>query len=198
MDSLSADARPTSRLSWVRKTVIALTVGSAPFEASIPLRVRSRVTGSPRPHGRSSKLGPLQRLTANASEPRTRLRPPPRGRPATRAPGPKTRARGAKDQQPFDRARPHAENDARPTRQTPVRLIPQSSLASSRADRNPPVTPRARSRGHWAAPPLGGDSFPPDLSTLQKSRASAFGASECEASDSFPTRKRAARLSCLS
>jgi hypothetical protein len=53
--------KQTSRLSWVFETVIALSAGSAPFEALIPLRVRSRDLGLPRPHGRCSLCCPLQR-----------------------------------------------------------------------------------------------------------------------------------------
>jgi hypothetical protein len=67
--------------------------------------------------------------------------PPPGSRRnlATRAPSPKARARGARDQEPLDRARPRAENDARPTRQTPAPPVPRDL---SRRFRSP--SPRRR------------------------------------------------------
>ena len=71
--------KPTSRLPWVKLTVIALTASSAPFEALIPLRVRSRDAGLPRLHGRYSiPLSPSEthHLRLGTSNP---PQPPPRG-----------------------------------------------------------------------------------------------------------------------
>lgn len=52
--------RLASQLPWVDKTVIARSASSAPFEALIPLRVRSRSAGLPRPYGRCSILVPFR------------------------------------------------------------------------------------------------------------------------------------------
>ena len=148
--------KPTSRLPWVFETVIARFASSVPFEALIPLRVRSRMAGLPRPYGRCSSSCPLQRLTAFTSEPRTRRTSPPKGTTAapkgncdthSRPEGLSARREGPAAPRPGATAR---RNDVRPTRRTPARLILRLRIGANSS----PLP-----QGRWAVPPLGGDSF---------------------------------------
>jgi hypothetical protein len=153
MDALSAaSARPcdlastTSRSPWAGRTVTALTATSVLLVALIPLRVRSRVVGLPRRHGRSSLPGPLQRhlpsagqltsqqhqlpeVTFLASEPQAH--PSPQTQPKTRpegrilpTPGPKSASRGDRGASPVTASRAGTHGSALPSQISPLRTTP--------------------------------------------------------------------------
>jgi len=179
-----------------------------PYRGLSPLRsfnpsaspfTRCRVTPTSRP---ILDAWSSSEITAFASEPQTRLCPPwPRRTPAnsdmrTRPEDPCARREGPRP------LRTHAPRPGAATRgirratdsADPSTSDPANALASAGLR---PL--RARSRGHWAAPPLGGDSFPFDLSTLQKSRAWPLGLRSAKpATPSSPRRNGATRTPCLS
>lgn len=151
--------------------MIALSAGSVPFAALIPLRVRSRAAGLPPQRGRCSRGSPLQRTppsprslgptaASSATAPPANRRdshgldPDPRFRPE----GPSAGREGPAAPRPGAAAR---RKRARPTWRTPACLIPRRARGAKPASRS--RGSRTRARGRRAVPPLGGSSFSPDL-----------------------------------
>jgi len=188
-----------SRLPWIRKTVVAFTAGLVPFEALIPLRVRSRVVGLPQPLGRSSTLVPLQRPTDHDSEPRTRLQAPEgtwrHALPARRL------ERAARGTRSPSTGRDRAQKTTRGQlgRHQHIRSRGIFRAGSGRPPRGEDARPlRIHPRGRWAAPPLGGDSFPSDLSPPREAELGLWGFGVRSQRRLSRSPERTTRTSCLS